>query len=46
MKMLEGKLREKIIQLEKNKKKEALIQSKIEELKKQIKVETFFDQLK
>lgn len=46
MKMLEGKLREKIVQLEKNKKREALIQTKIEELKKQIKVETYFDELK
>ena len=46
MKMFEGKLREKIVQLEKNKKREALIQTKIEELKKEIKVETFFDQLK
>jgi peptidyl-prolyl cis-trans isomerase C len=46
MKMLEGKLREKIIQLEKNKKREALIQTKIEELKKEIKVEIYFDQLK
>jgi parvulin-like peptidyl-prolyl isomerase len=46
MKILEGKLREKIIQLEKNKKREALIQTKIEELKKEVKVETYFDQLK
>ena len=46
MKMFEGKLREKIVQLEKNKKREALIQTKIEELKKHVKVETYFDQLK
>ncbi len=46
MKMFEGKVREKIVQLEKNKKREALIQTKIEELKKEIKVESFFDQLK
>lgn len=46
IKMLLGKVREKIIQLEKNKKIEAVIEKKIEELKKQIKVETYFDQLK
>ncbi|MGD0626654.1 MAG: peptidylprolyl isomerase [Thermodesulfobacteriota bacterium] len=46
MKILGGKVREKIFQLEKNKKIEAMIEKKIEELKKQIKVETYFDQLK
>lgn len=46
MKVLEGKLREKIFQLEKNKKIEAMVEKKVEELKKQIKVETYFDRLK
>ncbi len=46
IKILEGKLRDKIIQLEKNKKIEAMVEKKIEELKKQIKVETYFHQLK
>jgi parvulin-like peptidyl-prolyl isomerase len=46
IKMLEGKAREKIIQLEKNKRIEALLEKKVEELKKQVKVETYFDQLK
>jgi peptidyl-prolyl cis-trans isomerase C len=46
IKVLEGKLREKIIQMEKSKKIGAIIEKKIEELKKQIKVETYFDQLK
>jgi peptidyl-prolyl cis-trans isomerase C len=46
IKILEGKLREKVIQLQKNKKIEATIEKKTEELKKQIKVETYFDQLK
>ncbi len=46
MKILEGKLREKIIQLEKGKKIEAMVEKKIEELKNRIKVETYFDQLK
>ena len=46
IKMLEGKLREKIIQLEKSRKIGPMIDKKIEELKKQIKVETYFDQLK
>jgi parvulin-like peptidyl-prolyl isomerase len=46
IKVLEGKLREKIIQVAKSRKMEAMIEKKIEELKKQIKVETYFDQLK
>ena len=46
IKMLEEKVREKIIQLEKNKKIEAMIGKKIEELKKQIKIETYSDRLK
>ena len=46
IKILEGKVREKIIQLEKNKKMEAMLEKKVEELKKQIKVETYLDQLK
>jgi peptidyl-prolyl cis-trans isomerase C len=46
IKILEGKLREKVIQLQKNKKVEAMMEKKTEELKKQIKVETYFDQLK
>jgi peptidyl-prolyl cis-trans isomerase C len=46
MKVLEGKLREKIIQMGKSKKIGAIIEKKIEELKNQIKVETYFDQLK
>ena len=45
-KILEGKVREKIIQLEKNKRMEAMLEKKGEELKKQIKVETYIDQLK
>jgi len=45
IKILEGKLREKVIQLQKNKKIEATIEKKIEELKKEIKVETYPDQL-
>lgn len=46
IKMLEGKIREKVFQLEKNKKIEAMIEKKVEELRKQIKVETYPDQLK
>jgi peptidyl-prolyl cis-trans isomerase C len=46
IKMLEAKLREKVIQLQKSKKIEATMEKKTEELKKQIKVETYFDQLK
>jgi len=46
IKILEGKVREKIFQLEKNKRIEALLEKKVEELKKQVKVETYFDQLK
>jgi len=46
IKILEGKLREKIAQVAKSRKVEAMIEKKIEELKKQIKVETYFDQLK
>jgi peptidyl-prolyl cis-trans isomerase C len=46
IKVLEGKLREKIIELEKSRRIGPMIDSKIEELKKQIKVETYFDQLK
>jgi len=46
MKRLEGRLREKIIQLERNKKIGAMIEKKVEELKKEIKVETYLDQLK
>lgn len=46
IKILEGKLREKITQVAKSRKVEAMIEKKIEELKKQIKVETYFDQLK
>lgn len=46
IKVLEGKLREKIIQVEKSRKIGPMIDRKIEELKKQIKVETYFDQLK
>ena len=46
MKRLEGRLRDKIIQLERNKKIGAMVEKKVEELKKKIKVETYFDQLK
>lgn len=46
IKQLEGKVREKIIQLEKNKKAEAMMEKKVEELRKQVKVEIYFDQLK
>lgn len=46
IKGLEGKVRDKVIQLEKNKKIEAVIEKKVEELKKQIKVESYSDQLK
>jgi peptidyl-prolyl cis-trans isomerase C len=44
-KILEGKIRDKLIQMERNKKIEAMIEKKAEELKKQIKVETYLDQL-
>jgi parvulin-like peptidyl-prolyl isomerase len=46
IKILERKAREKIMQIEKNKRIEALLEKKAEELKKQVKVETYFDQLK
>ncbi len=46
MKILEGKLRERISQMQKGNKTEAILQKKIEELKKEIKVETYFDLLK
>ncbi len=46
LKRLEEKLREKIIQLEKNKKIGAVIEKKVEELKKEIKVEAYPDRLK
>jgi peptidyl-prolyl cis-trans isomerase C len=46
VKMLEGKIREKVFQLEKNKKIEALMDKKVEEIKKTVRVETYFDQLK
>jgi len=46
VRVLEGKLREKIIELEKSRRIGPMIDRKIEELKKQIKVETYFDQLK
>ena len=46
IKILEGKVRDKIIQLEKNKKIGAMIEKKVEELRKQIKVETYSDQIK
>jgi len=45
METLETKVRDKLIQLEKNKKIEAMIEKKVEELKKQIKVETYLDKL-
>ena len=46
LKILQEKLREKIVELTKNKKREALVDQKVEELKKKIKVETYYDQLK
>jgi parvulin-like peptidyl-prolyl isomerase len=46
IKQLEGKVRERVIQLEKNKKVQAMLEKKVEELRKQVKVETYFDQLK
>lgn len=46
VKILEGRLREKITEMEKSRKMGPMIDRKIEELKKQIKVETYFDQLK
>jgi len=46
IKALEGKFREKILQLEKGKKIEAIMEKKIEELMKQSRVETYLDRLK
>jgi len=46
IKAIEKKVREKVIQLEKNKKLQALLQRKVEELKGKIKVETYLEQLK
>ena len=46
IKMLEEKIKEKITQLEKNRKIEAIMEKKTEELKKQIKVEIYLDQIK
>ena len=46
IKAIEKKVREKVIQLEKNKKLQALLQRKMEELKGKIKVETYLEQLK
>jgi peptidyl-prolyl cis-trans isomerase C len=46
IKMLKGKVKEKIIQVEKNRKIEAIMEKKIEELKKQNKVEIYLDQIK
>ncbi len=45
-KELEGKVREKVIQMEKSKRAQAMIEEKVEALRKQLKVETYFDQLK
>ena len=44
-KALEAKVREKVFQLEKNKKTQVLLEGKLEELKKQAKVEIYLDQL-
>lgn len=46
IKTLERKVREKVVQLEKNKKLDALVQKKLEELKEKTKIETYFDQLR
>jgi len=46
IKVLEGKLRERVTQLLKNGKIGPMVDKKIEELKKEINVETYFDQLK
>jgi len=46
MKEIEVKVRDKIIQLQKNNKINAEIEKKVEELKKQIKIESYSDQLK
>jgi peptidyl-prolyl cis-trans isomerase C len=46
IKMLEAKVRDKVFQLQKNQKIQAMMEKKVEELKKQIKVETYSDRLK
>jgi hypothetical protein len=46
LKQLEEKVRERILQIEKNKKTEAVLEKKVDELKKQIKVEIYLDRLK
>jgi len=46
IKTIEAKVREKVVQLAKNKKLDALMQKKLDELKQKTKVETYFDQLK
>lgn len=45
IKVLEGKVREQILKLEKNRRTQALLEEKLGELRKQIKVETYYDQL-
>jgi len=44
-KRLQARLREKVFQIERNKKIVAIVEKRVEELKKEIKVETHFDQL-
>jgi parvulin-like peptidyl-prolyl isomerase len=46
IKMFEEKIREKVFQLEKNNKIEAIIEKKIEDLKQQIKGEIYYDRLR
>jgi parvulin-like peptidyl-prolyl isomerase len=46
MKRLEGQLREQLVQVEKSRKISAIIEKKVEQWKKEIKVETYPDQLK
>jgi peptidyl-prolyl cis-trans isomerase C len=46
IKMFEEKIREKVFQLEKNNKIEAIIEKKVEDLKQQIKGEIYYDRLR
>jgi peptidyl-prolyl cis-trans isomerase C len=46
IKIIETKVREKVTQLERNKKLDTLVQKKLDELKQKTKIETYYDQVK